>query len=206
MKKTLIILISIILIFSLFRVTQASLRMNVGHMSREGNIIKISQGVVIQKDDIELSGERGSFNQQDEKIDLEENIKMVFDRGEITSGNMTGNLQEEKYIFKDQVIFVQKQEGEEADEMKLYSPYLKLNQADQTFFARDGVEIDYNEAFLKADEVHYCQDQEILELFNNVYIEEADGTWIRGGKATFYLDSEEEEFTVEDQVEIEFEP
>ena len=178
-----------------------SIRLETGYLSREGEKIELSEGVTIEQEDVLLKAEWGTLFRDENKADLHENIEMTYDGGKVTSNIMSAWLEEERYIFEENVVFIQDEDG---DDMHLVSEYLELNQKENTFYARDEVEIEDNQRTLRADEVNYIEADEIMELTGNVYIEEEDG-WVRGEKAVFYLDAEEDRFTVEDQVEIEME-
>ena len=179
----------------------SSIRLETGYLNRQGDKIELSNGVIIQQDNIRLKAEWGTLFRDENRAELHENIEMTYDEGEVTSRLMTAWLEDDRYIFEEDVIFIRSQDG---DELRLESLYLELDQVENTFYARDEVKIDYNQRILKADEVNYIEADEIMELTGNVHIEEEDG-WVKGEKAVFYLDAEEDKFTVEDQVEIEME-
>lgn len=166
-------------------------------ISRDDKIEGIN-GATLIKGDVEINSERVVYFEDEKRAEIEGDVVLVHDKGEISSETMTAWINEDRYIFKEKVKMLQELDD---GEFTLKSPYLELMQDDSSFKANRGVVIEYNGRTLKGEEVLYNDQEQTLELISKVYIEEDNGDWVRSERALFYLETEE--FTAEGSVELE---
>jgi lipopolysaccharide assembly outer membrane protein LptD (OstA) len=197
-KKYIILILCIFILIP--TIASAKVRLEAGYLNYVENIIEVSKGVTIRKENVVVTAPQGTLDRKDNKASLNNGVIMEYENGKIEAQEMEAWLETDEYIFKKNVIFKQEQEDKTID---LQSPYLEIKQGDQSFYAKDGVEILYNGKILKSEEADYSEEKGTLELNGNVYIEQENGDWVKGDKAVFYMDSEEERFTVDGKVEVE---
>lgn len=172
--------------------------MKVGHFEKKEEKIVGKGGVTLLKGNVEIKAEEVLFFEEEKRAEILDNVYLIHDKGEIYSDIMEAWLSEDRYIFQNNVKMIQNL----ADgKFNLKSPYLELLKEDNSFKAEKGVVINYNGRTLKGDRVLYNDQEEILELIDNVYIEEDNGDWVKSEKAIFYLETEE--FNAEGGVELE---
>ena len=160
--------------------------------------IEGTNGMTLVKGDVEINSEQGIYYEDERRAEIEGDVILVHDKGEISSETMEAWINDDRYIFKENVNMLQ---GLEDGEFSLKSPYLELLKEDNSFTANQGVVIEYNGRTLKGEEVLYNDQKQTLELISNVLIEEDNGDWVRSDRALFYLETEE--FTAEGSVELE---
>ncbi|MFP4662343.1 MAG: LptA/OstA family protein [Halanaerobiales bacterium] len=175
-----------------------SLIIKTSRVSTSDDIIKGSDGITMIKGDVEINAIEGLYYENENRAELEGDVILSHDKGEINSKKMETRINEDRYIFEDEVSMIQHLDD---GAFTLESPYLELMKEDNSFKANKGVVIVYNGRTLKGDEVFYNDQEETLELISNVYIEEEDGDWVRSKQAVFYLKTEE--FSAEGEVELE---
>lgn len=155
-------------------------------------------GITLVKRDIIARAEEGEYFKNENRAVLVNEVEVEYDKGNVKADKMTALLKVEEYTFNNNVVLKHQLEDGEFD---LKSPYLLMYFTDNSFEARKGVVIDYNGRTLKGDNVDYNDQEQLLELSGNVYIEEDNGDWVKGNQAVFYLETEE--FTVDGGVELE---
>ncbi|MEJ6951251.1 hypothetical protein [Natronospora cellulosivora (SeqCode)] len=175
-----------------------SLIIRTGRLVNKDNSNEFREGMTMIRGDIQIESEWGIFYERENKAEIFDNVRLRHSKGEIRSGSMIALLDDDKYIFEDDVRMLQKLDD---GEFTLLAPYLELMEEDNSFEANQGVVIDYSGRIIKADDVIYNAQEELMELFNNVYIEEENGDWVKSEKAIFYLDRNE--FIAKDGVELE---
>ncbi|MFW6278974.1 MAG: hypothetical protein ACOC2G_02180 [Bacillota bacterium] len=214
MKKAIIVVILLMLVFisggleaqeeteeSVEETNEETVQLKAGFLEYLEDTIELSEGITITKGEITVLARQGEYFREEKKAELEEEVEMSFEQGEIISRELTALLQENRYVFQQEVQFT-RNEGER--EFILRAPYLELNQDEDTFAAREGVEIEYDERELIANEADYEGETEELVLTGDVLIEETNGDWISGDRAVFFLDEEgDNNFEVEGNVELE---
>ena len=198
MKK--IIILSIVFLLITVNAGAETLQLRADYLNWVGNNIELRDNIEIIRDDIRVTALRGKYNRTKKEMDLKEEIIMDYEQGKITSFQLRALLESNLYIFEDEVVFSQIRDNVS---FVLKAPFLELDQNQDFFIARQGVSIDYNGRQLQAEEADYQEETATLTLLNNVYIEEENGDWIKGDKAIFYLDEEEETFIVKGKVEVE---
>ncbi len=171
-----------------------------GHMKYVENIIEFENGVEIKRDETLMNAPSGNYNKDKKQALLENGVKVKYDKGNVESKTMTGFLNEDKYIFKQEVVLNHTLEDEKT--FKLQAPYLEMLSKTNSFTAKQGVIINHDGRILKSKTADYEDENEILKLSGDVYIKE-DGDWIKSDKAEFNLGSEKEEFTADGNVELE---
>lgn len=179
-------------------VTEETLIIRTGHLKQSGDKIEGTGGITMIKGDVNITGNRGIFFEEEEKAEISGDVLLEHDKGRIESQEMMGWIQQDRYIFEKNVSLIQQLDDGSFD---LEAPYLELLTVDNSFQAREGVVIEYNERTLKGNEVDYNDNEQTLSLSGNVYIEEEDGDWVRSETAIFYLDTEE--FNADGSVELE---
>ncbi|MFW5984801.1 MAG: hypothetical protein ACOCQ1_00850 [Halanaerobiaceae bacterium] len=214
MKKAIIVVILLMLVFisggleaqeeteeSVEETNEETVQLKAGFLEYLEDTIELSEGITITKGEITVLARQGEYFREEKKAELEEEVEMSFEQGEIISRELTALLQENRYVFQQEVQFT-RNEGER--EFILRAPYLELNQDEDTFAAQEGVEIEYDERELIANEADYEGETEELVLTGDVLIEETNGDWISGDRAVFFLDEEgDNNFEVEGNVELE---
>lgn len=177
---------------------QEALRLQAGFLNYGTDKIELSEGVKIFKGENIASAPEGVFYRREEKAILTKGVLLEFADGEITSEEMTAFFAREEYNFSDNVELLRFLDNDQ--EFRLNSPYLDLFLEDDSFIAKQGVIINFNQRIIKGDKVIYDDEAQTLELFDNVYIEESNGDIVRSDHAVFYLETEE--FTAEGNVEV----
>ena len=158
----------------------------------------LSGGVRISKGDTIINALKGELFREEQRMILKEEIDVEYPDGKVTSDLLTAYLQEEEYEFEDNVTLnYQLSDGE----MLLTSSYLNIFGDNNSFQAKENVEIDYDEQKFRGDQADYNGDTEMMELTGNVEIEEGQD-WVKSDKATFNLAEGEEGYTAEGNVEI----
>jgi len=204
MKKVLLSLLLVLFISSIvfaeedMAEKEESLVMKVGHFEKKEEKIIGTGGVIVLKGDIEINAKQLTYYEEEKRAEITNDVHLVHDKGEISSNTMEAWLEDDRYIFQDNVKMVQNLTD---GKFNLTSPYLVLLKEDNSFQAERGVVIDYNERTLKGEKVLYNDQEETLELIGNVYIEEENGDWVKSENAIFYLETEE--FNAEGGVELE---
>ena len=178
----------------------AAVHLKAGYLNYVDDKIEVSKGVTIKNKKVTITAPKGTLNRDDNKAVLINGITMDYDQGNIKAQRLEAWLESDQYTFKKEVVLNQKEEGKN---IKLKAPYLKLNQKTNAFDAKQGVEINYNKKLLKSRTATYNDKEGTLELKDDVYIEQENGDWVKGSKAVIYMDSEEERFTVDGNVEVE---
>ena len=201
-KRALIITLLFMFVAVSTGIASDSMQFRAGHLEYGSDIIKLRDGVTIFRDDITIRAEWGEIYRQRDQALLEEDVEMTLEEDRITSRKLEVLLEENRYIFQEEVVFYRQQADRD---IELRSPYLELNEDDDTFSAREGVEIDYGDRRLLAENADYEQETDQLILTDSVEIEDEDDGWIRGKRAVFYLEDEEDRFEVEGDVEMEIE-
>ncbi len=181
---------------------KSTVQIRAGSLRNEDDMVYLSDGVEIIREDVNLSSPRGEMNREKRELTLTDGVKMDYDQGKIESQQMKGWLNDDRYLFEEDVVFDYSSEENER-EFTLYSPYLEMNSAERSFQAEDGVTIDYQDRELKAEEARYSEEDQLLVLERMVEIEEESGDWIKCERAEFDLSSGEESFTADGNVEIE---
>ncbi len=169
-----------------------------GHLSSTDGRIEGTKGMALIKGDVEINAEQLIYYEDKKRAEIEGDVVLLHDKGEISSETMEAWINDDRYIFKDNVSMLQNLDD---GEFSLESPYLELMKEDNSFTANQGVVIEYNGRILKGEEVLYNDQDQTLELITNVQIEEENGDWVRSERALFYLETEE--FTAEGSVELE---
>lgn len=177
---------------------QERLVIKTGHLHHSEGRIEGTDGITMIKGDVKINATRGIYFDEEEKAEVFGNVILDHDKGQIKSKEMIGWIKQDKYIFKKEVKLVQELDD---GQFILEAPYLELLSEDNSFQARQGVVIEYNDRTLKGDDVDYNDEEQTLGLSGNVYIEEKDGDWVKSNKAIFYLETEE--FDAEGNVELE---
>ncbi len=216
MKRILVIGCIIVFLFSVFLFADAveaaknveaveskaaaeeTLIIKTGLLKSTDGKIEGTKGMTLVKGDVEINSEQGIYYEDERRAEIEGDVILVHDKGEISSETMEAWINDDRYIFKENVNMLQSLED---GEFSLKSPYLELLKEDNSFTANQGVVIEYNGRTLKGEEVLYNDQKQTLELIANVYIEEDNGDWVRSERALFYLETEE--FTAEGSVELE---
>lgn len=204
MKNILLSLLLLLLISSVLLAEEdmaekkESLIMKVGHFEKKEEKIMGTGGVIVLKADIEITAKESIYYEKEKRAEISNDVHLVHDKGEISSNTMEAWLEDDQYIFQGNVRMVQNLTD---GKFNLMSPYLLLFKEDNSFQAKRGVVIEYNERTMKGEEVIYNDQEETLELIGNVYIEEENGDWVRSERAVFYLETEE--FNAEGGVELE---
>jgi lipopolysaccharide assembly outer membrane protein LptD (OstA) len=177
--------------------TSETLIIKTGHLSSTDQKIEGSGGMTLVKGKVKITADKGSYYEKEKKAEISGDVVLTHDKGEISSKEMEAWLDTDRYIFQKDVKMTQKLDD---GQFTLESPYLELEQKDNSFTAEKGVTIKYKGRTLKADKAVYDDQQQTLNLTSNVYIEKENGDWVKCQKSTFYLKTEE--FTAEDNVEL----
>lgn len=179
--------------------TDETVHIRAGLLKYVENKIEFSKGTTIYKEENTVTAPRGIYYKEEKRIVLEGGVSLKHNDGDIEAEIMEAWLEEDKYIFKDQVDLLQRLDS--GKEFSLSSPYLELYMDDNSFKANRGVTIKYDNRLLKSERVIYNPEDEILELSENAHIQEDNGDWIRSSKVIFYLDTGD--FTADGDVELE---
>ena len=205
----LITLVSLLVIACFFSIkvdaksNDSTIQIRAGFLKNKGDDVELEDGVKIIKDDINLKAPRGTMNREEKKIILTEGIEMNYNQGKIKSLEMTGWLNDDRYLFESEVVFDYQPQEEGKKGFVLKAPYLEMRSEEKSFIAKKGVTINYDQKLLKAEEAEYIDQKEHLILRKNVSIKEENGDWVKSKKAIFDLSSGEEVFTADGDVEIE---
>lgn len=144
------------------------------YKSSEGEMF-LSRGVTIIKGENKITAPRGTYYEKEEKAILKGGVKLTRKDGDINSKMLTVLLNKDIYIFEDNVeLFYQvKEKGADGPkEMELKAPYLELSTADNSFVARNGVTIKYDNRVIKGDRAVYSDEKQTLELYDDVKVQE----------------------------------
>lgn len=182
---------------------KSTVHIKAGHLKNEGDLIKLSGGLTIKKDDITLKSPEGEFDNDKNKIFLIDGVEMDYDSGEIRSREMTGWFDEDNFIFKNKVMMDYDSKDDKDKKFTLQSSHLDLNSETKSFTAKDNVLIDYDKKIIKGDKADYDDKKELLIITENVNIRKENGDWVKSDRAEFDLSTGEEDFTAEGNVEIE---
>ncbi|MCF8001592.1 MAG: hypothetical protein K9K76_07050 [Halanaerobiales bacterium] len=160
----------------------------------------LSGNLVIRKNDTTIKAQKGELFRKENKLSLEDEIKVDYEDGEVQAKNLTAFLENEKYIFENQVVLNYNLEDNE-NNMNLESGYLEIFGDNNSFNAKENVFIKYEGRNFKGDNAEYNGEEEIMYLTGNVMIEEGED-WVKSDKAKFFLGSEDKGYTAEGNVEI----
>ncbi len=177
---------------------EETLVIKTGHLNSTDGRIEGTNGMTLVKGDVEINAEQLIYYEDEKRAEIEGDVLLIHDKGEISSEIMEAWINEDRYVFRNNVRMLQNLDD---GEFSLKSPYLELMKEDNSFTANQGVVIEYNGRILKGEEVLYNDQEQTLELIANVHIEEDNGDWVRSERALFYLETEE--FTAEGSVELE---
>lgn len=177
---------------------QESVYINAENLDYQEEKTLLSGGVKITKKDTTINARSGELYREERRMLLEEEIDVEYPDGHVTSDLLNAFLEEEEYEFEDNVTLnYQLSDGE----MILTSQYLKIFGDNNSFNAKDDVEIDYDDQKFRGDNADYDGETEMMDLTGNVEIEEGDD-WVRSDRASFNLAEGEEGYTAEGNVEI----
>lgn len=179
---------------------EEALIIRTGRLNSTGGRIEGTEGVTMIKGDVEINAEKLLYHEERKRAEISGEVQLYHEKGEISSRLMEAWIDDDRYIFQEDVLMLQKLTD---GEFNLRSSYLELLKEDNSFQAEKGVLIEYNGRILKGETVFYNDKEQTLELITNVHIEEENGDWVKSEKALFYL--ENEEFTAEGEVELELE-
>ncbi|MFW5999674.1 MAG: LPS export ABC transporter periplasmic protein LptC [Halanaerobiaceae bacterium] len=170
--------------------------------------LEYADDMVVLKDNVEvirgenrITADRAELYREEDKAELWDNINAEYSQGTVTSRELTAFMDEDRYEFREEVVL--KHRTEEGEEMTLETPLLELFTDDNSFDARDGVVIDFQDRTVRSEKADYDGETEILTMVENVEIED-EGDWIKSERAEFDL-GEEDVFSAEGAVELEFE-
>ncbi|KXS40925.1 MAG: lipopolysaccharide export system protein LptA [Candidatus Frackibacter sp. T328-2] len=180
-----------------------TVHLRAGRLKYIGDKIEISNGVTIIKGKYTIKAPRGKIYKEKNKAVLTDGISLKSNQGDINSQEMIGLLDEDKYIFKRDVKLFNKTNNDQ--EFQLSTSYLEMYGNEESFQTDQGVIIDYDNKEIKAKKAIYNDKEQTLVLENDVQIKEGNGDWIEGSRAVFYLDSKEDNFIIEKNVEVEME-
>lgn len=172
---------------------------NASHLEYQEDKTILSGGIKIRKKETVINALQGELFRDERKMILEKEIDVEYPDGKVKSKLLTAFLEKEEYIFENEAVL--NYTLSDGKKMVLESDYLKIFGEDNSFTAKENVEIDYDQQKFKGDNADYNGESEMLELTGNVRIEE-DDDWISSDKATFNLQEGEEGYTAEGNVEI----
>jgi lipopolysaccharide assembly outer membrane protein LptD (OstA) len=178
-----------------------TVHLRAGHLKYVGDEIEVSKSVTIIKGDNVIKAPRGKLYKKEDKAILKDGIILEHSKGKVSSEEMLAWLKTDKYIFKKNVNFNRQAEG--TKDLELQTSYLEMSLADNSFHTDKGVVIHYDQKVIKAQQADYNDQNETLYLQKDVLVQEENGDWTKGDQATFYLGSEQEEFVMDGNIEIE---
>ncbi|MFW6237952.1 MAG: LPS export ABC transporter periplasmic protein LptC [Halanaerobiales bacterium] len=211
MRKVLIAVLTVsIFLFPFYAVAQeedsgeeesSTVQTRADNLEKTDEKLILKNNVVVIRGENRINADRAELFREDERAELWDNVSAEYSQGTVTSRELIAYMDEDRYEFREDVVL--NHSTDEGEEMTLETPFLELFTEDNSFNAREGVVIEFQERTLKSDKAEYDGETEILTMVDNVQIEE-DGDWIRSEKAEFDLGAEDE-FTAEGSVELEFE-
>ena len=160
----------------------------------------LSGNLVIRKNKTTIKAQKGELFREENKLSLENEIDVDYEDGVVQAQNLTAFLENEKYIFENQVVLNYNLEDNE-NNMNLESGYLEIFGDNKSFNAKENVFIKYEGKNFKGDNAEYNGEEEIMYLTGNVMIEEGED-WVKSDRAKFFLGSDEQGYTAEGNVEI----
>ena len=177
-----------------------------GYMKYIDDVIEVSEGVTVIKDENTINAPQGTIYRDEDKAIFTDNKEqdVIVERTEetIKSKKLTSWFEKDEYIFEKDVR-LKHQEDDEDDEMYMETSYLEVYEDEDLAKTDRSVYIEYDEKEITGDQARYNDKKEIMKIKENVKILEKDGDWIKGDLATFYLDSDKDEFTMDKNVEME---
>ena len=186
---------------------KSTLHIKAGELDNKDNLILLSGGLTIVKEDITLKSPEGEFDNQKNKIILVKGVDMDYSDGKITAQEMTGYFDRDDFIFEKNVEmdYNPQETNEEGKKKKftLESSQLEINSETQSFTAENNITIDYDQKIIKGNKADYDGEKEILTVTEDVYIKKENDDWIKSDKAEFYLSTGKEDFKATGNVEIE---
>ncbi len=182
------------------KVEKETVYIKAGHVKYIGEVIEFSAGVEIKKDDNIMKAPSGNYDKENKKIFLENGVNARYNKGNIEAQILTGWLEENKYIFENNVILKHNLTNDKT--FNLETLYLEMLADTNSFTAEEEVLIKHEGKIIKAKTADYEDKTEILKLSGDVYVKE-NGDWIKSNKAEFNLGGEDEEFTADGNVELE---
>ena len=186
---------------------KSTLHIKAGELDNKDNLILLSGGLTIVKEDITLKSPEGEFDNQKNKIVLVKGVDMDYSDGKITAQEMTGYFDRDDFIFEKNVEmdYNPQETNEEGKKKKftLESSQLEINSETQSFTAENNIIIDYDQKIIKGNKADYDGEKEILTVTEDVYIKKENDDWIKSDKAEFDLSTGKEDFKATGNVEIE---
>ena len=189
------------LVMAACSVTADGMQIKSGLLDYQADIIEISEGVTVYWEDYQVDSLRGEIDRENEIATFFTDVVLTFAEGTSAGEELTVYLQEERFIFTDDVLLEYRSDPE-ADLLELKADRLEMFGETGNFEARGSVDIDYRGRKISADEGDYEEEDEIFYMRHNVRLEEEDGDWITADRAQVHL-GEEDIFRAEGNVEIE---
>src|SRR5690554_1451619 len=113
-------------------VNKDTLIIKTGRLNSTEGQIEGTGGVTLLKEDVEVTGERLLYFEREKRAEISGGVNLVHEKGEITSNYMEAFIEDDKYIFQEEVEMLQRL----ADgDFNLKSPYLELLKVDNSFQA-----------------------------------------------------------------------
>jgi len=199
MKKILITTLLIILVFTITTYAETVnlelnyLEYNKDHMSFKEN--------TIYKDEITITSNSGKYYEEEKKINLKENIKLLSSDYQVLSDEMEGLLEEDKYTFTENVV-AQNINGNKKD-FKLNSKKLVYNAETGDFIGKENVKINVDKRIITGNKADYNDEKEEMIVTENVNIKN-ENSEIKTEKITISLKGDES-FTTEGKTKIKIE-
>ena len=199
MKKILVFLILFTFFFTLNTYAETVsleldyLEYNKDHMSFKEN--------TIYKNEITITSNSGKYYEDDQKINLKEEVKLLSSDYEVSANEMEGLLEEDKYIFTQNVVA--QNINEEKKDFKLNSKKLIYNVETGDFIGKDNVKIDVDERIITGNKADYNDEKEEMIVTENVNIQNKNSE-IKTEKITISLKGDES-FTTEGKTKIKIE-
>jgi len=148
--------------------------------------------VQITQDDIVLTAMEAEFDVDKKVGQINGNIKMIQSDITITGEFLEAFLNDKRYVFSEKVKLIQARKGEEEEEDNIIwdCNNLEIFTDTKNITASENVKIlkkDYN---ITTDKAVYNEALDKIDLTGRVRIEEANGRWISGDNAVFYVETE----------------
>lgn len=199
MKRILLMVFIVVFTFS-FNVFAETVNLELDYLEYNKDYMSFKENT-IYKDDITITSNSGKYYEDEKRINLKENVKLVSLNYQVISDNMEGFLEDDNYIFSNNVVA--KNINKEKKDFKLTSKKLTYNADTGDFAGEENVEIIVDERIILGNKANYNDEKEEMIITENVNIK-SDNNEIETEKITISL-KEDESFKTEGKTKIKIE-
>jgi len=165
-KNTIILTLLIILIFSSI-IAAETVNLELEYLEYKEDHMNFKENT-IYKGDIKITSDSGEYYENEKKIKLKNNIKLISNNYKVTSLKMNGFLEKNKYIFTKNVIA--KNKNKENKDFILKTEELIYNSDSGNFTGNKNIKLNVDNRKITGEKISYIKKENKMIITDNVNI------------------------------------